>query len=298
VIYNQLGDSELVISSLGLGTMSFDCNQPKEAIDLLQYAFEKGINYIDTADLYDKGQNEEVVGQAIKSFRKDIVLATKVGNKWRADGSGWDWDVSSSYIKQAIDVSLKRLQTDYIDLYQVHGGTNQDNVESIVETMETLVAQGKIRYYGISSIRPNVFLKYCAHTSIVSNMMQYSILDNRPENYLADFVANQVSIIARGALAQGLLINKQAKPYLTYSASEVEEVHANVKECAKASSVNEIAVALQYVLQKAPVASALVGVRTKQQLNEILAAYAMIKDCTIDLSNLNVRKINYQEHLI
>ncbi|MDN8790573.1 aldo/keto reductase, partial [Staphylococcus aureus] len=82
-------------------------------------ALERGINYLDTADLYDRGLNEEFVGKAVKGKRGQVIIATKVGNRWRPDGSGWDWDPSKAYIKQAVKESLRRLQTDYIDLYQL-----------------------------------------------------------------------------------------------------------------------------------------------------------------------------------
>lgn len=298
MIYNQLGTSDLKVSSLGFGAMSLAYNQPKEVDNILQYAFEKGINYIDTADLYDKGMNEVVVGNTIKSFRKDIVLATKVGNKWRPDGTGWDWDVSPLHIQQGLEDSLKRLQTDYIDLYQVHGGTNQDDFDAVVATMENLVQQGKIRYYGISSIRPNVFLRYSDASNIVSNMMQYSILDNRPEEFLYKFGHAGISVIARGVLAQGLLINKEAKPYLQYSKDAVLGVQGQVKDICALYAINEIAVALAYVLKDTTVASALVGVRSTAQLDDILKAYGSLKGIDINFDTLDSNKIQYVDHLV
>jgi aryl-alcohol dehydrogenase-like predicted oxidoreductase len=87
---------------------------------------------------------------------KKVIIATKVGNQWRADGSGWDWNPNKDYIISAVEQSLKRLQTDYIDLYQLHGGTMEDPIDETIEAFEQLQKQGKIRYYGISSIRPTV----------------------------------------------------------------------------------------------------------------------------------------------
>ena len=115
---------------------------------------------MDTADLYDFGTNEEIVGEAIKNRRQDLILATKGGNRFEKGKPGWDWDPSKAYIKEAVKQSLKRLQTDYIDLYQLHGGTIDDPIDETIEAFEELVEEGVIRYYGISSIRPNVIKEY------------------------------------------------------------------------------------------------------------------------------------------
>ena len=93
----------------------------KPAVELIHEALDFGVNLLDTADLYDGGRNEEIVGQAIKGRRERVILATKVGNRRIPGKEGWSWDPSKAYIKQAVHESLKRLQTDYIDLYQLHG---------------------------------------------------------------------------------------------------------------------------------------------------------------------------------
>ena len=156
--YLQLGSSTLQVSRIAFGCMSLQ--QEPGSIDVLQRAVALGINYFDTADLYDKGVNETLVGTALKGVRDKVVIATKVGNVWRPDGSGWDWNPSKQHILKSVDESLKRLQTDYIDLYQLHGGTLQDPIDESIEAFEQLVQQGKIRYYGISSIRPNVIREW------------------------------------------------------------------------------------------------------------------------------------------
>src|SRR5438105_13317308 len=140
---------------------------------IIHQAVEYGINFFDTADLYDKGMNEVSVGKALKAKRNEVIIATKAGNQWRKDGSGWDWNPKKEYILNCAEDSLKRLKTDHIDLYQLHGGTIDDPIEETIEAFETLKKQGKIRYYGISSIRPNVIKKYVAISNIVSVMMQY-----------------------------------------------------------------------------------------------------------------------------
>src|SRR5688572_560433 len=177
--YATIGYTDLNVSRIGFGCMSLQ--KESEAITLLQKAVSMGINYFDTADLYGKGINEQWVGTAFRSMRQQVVIASKVGNVWRPDGSGWDWNPSKQHILKSIDESLNRLQTDYIDLYQLHGGTLQDPIDETIDVFEQLVQQGKIRYYGISSIRPTVIREWASRSRMVSVMTQYSLLDRRPE---------------------------------------------------------------------------------------------------------------------
>src|SRR3977135_2743908 len=145
--YNLLGSSTLKISEIGFGCMSLGDNDDENA-RILHHAFDLGINFFDTADLYNKGMNEISVGKALKGKRNEIILASKVGNQWRSDGSSWDWNPRKEYILSSIDKSLQRLQTDHIDLYQLHGGTIEDPIDDVIEAFELLQQQGKIRYYG------------------------------------------------------------------------------------------------------------------------------------------------------
>src|SRR5882724_1023228 len=153
--YRTLGGSQLNVSEIGFGCMSLG-EDGRSNTALLHRALEKGINFFDTADLYQQGRNETFVGKALHNKRSEVIIATKVGNQWRPDGSGWDWNPRKVYILEAVNQSLSRLQTDYIDLYQLHGGTIDDPIDETIEAFEQLQQQGKIRYYGISSIRPNV----------------------------------------------------------------------------------------------------------------------------------------------
>ena len=180
----QLGNSDLFVSEIGFGCMSLPTN-PSEADKIIQTALEHGINYFDTADLYNNGENEKIVGNALKSNRKQIILATKVGNRMNETGDGWVWDPSKKWITTAVHESLKRLQTDYIDVYQLHGGTMEDDADEVIDTMESLKKEGLIRAYGISSIRPNVIDRFLTKSNAVSVMMQYSLLDRRPEEWSA-----------------------------------------------------------------------------------------------------------------
>ncbi len=153
--YNLLGNSNLKISQLSFGCMSLDGDHEANA-QLLHKALDRGINYFDTADVYQNGFNEITLGKAFKEIRQQVVIATKVGNQIRKDGNGFNWNPTKAYILKSVDESLKRLQTDYIDLYQLHGGTMEDPIDEAIEAFEQLKVEGKIRYYGISSIRPAV----------------------------------------------------------------------------------------------------------------------------------------------
>jgi aryl-alcohol dehydrogenase-like predicted oxidoreductase len=267
---------------------------------LLREAFELGVNYFDTADLYDRGANEELLGKAIADFRKEVIVATKVGNTWKDGVEGWSWNPSKAHIFNAVDQSLKRLRTDYIDLYQLHGGTSSDNFEEIVEVFELLQQQRKIRYYGLSSIRPNVFTKYLTQSAIVSNMMQFSALDTRPAEYLQDFVQAGVSIVARGSLAQGLLTGKQIhNPYLQHSLQDTLSIQQRLIELSTKYGVSEQSLALKYVLDQPAVASAIVGIRTREQLKQLAEAIVMLEAIpAVELTHSmgEIPKINYQNH--
>lgn len=269
--YQQLGKSDLKISRIGFGTMSLHPGTDRVE-EILHAAIDHGINYFDTADLYDKGQNEQRIGQALKSKRQQIILATKVGNQWRADGSGWDWNPRKRYIMKAVEESLSRLQTDYIDLYQLHGGTIDDPIDEAIEAFEILQQQGKIRYYGISSIRPNVIREYVRRSNITSVMMQYSLLDRRPEeSCLPLLLDNKIGVLARGTVASGLLAQKPAEEYLGHPADTIARVKSVLKSLEpRGSAMAQLAI--QFVLGQPAVTAATIGIRTSEQLNEAVMA--------------------------
>jgi aryl-alcohol dehydrogenase-like predicted oxidoreductase len=268
--YEKLGSSKLEVSEISFGCMSLEIEQGEEYnSSLLQKAIEAGINFFDTADLYDKGLNEEMIGKALESVRDKVLIATKVGNVWNKDGSGWKWNPTKELILTEVNESLRRLQTDHIDLYQLHGGTLEDPIDDIIEAFEQLKKQGKIRAYGISSIRPNVIREYVKRSNIDSVMMQYSLLDRRPEEEVMDLLAeHDISVITRGTLAKGMLIDKPAKDYLGFSVEEVKKMQEAVMKTG-----NPIAASVQFVHQHPAVASAVLGIRTEEQLQNIIHNY-------------------------
>lgn len=295
--YQPLGKSSLTISEIGFGCMSLGKDDAYNE-KLLHEAIDKGINYFDTADLYQKGQNEDTIGKALRGRRDKVVVATKVGNQWRADGSGWDWNPGKEYILSAVEQSLKRLRTDYIDLYQLHGGTLRDPMDDTIEAFEQLITAGKIRYYGISSIRPNVIREYVKRSRIVSVMMQYSLLDRRTEESCLPLLQeNNIAVLARGTMAGGLLVDKPAKPYLDYTVEEVSGAAAAIR--AKSGANRSIAqTAICFSLQQKGITAAIAGIRTREQLDEVAGAIQAPPLTKKDITDLrsSIPVNHYEQH--
>jgi len=295
--YRVLGKSTLEISEISFGCMSLTGDHMSDT-RLLQDALDKGINFFDTADLYEKGNNEVLLGKALQGKRAQAIIATKAGNQWRKDGSGWDWNPRKEYILSCVEGSLRRLQTDYIDLYQLHGGTIDDPIDETISAFELLKQQGKIRYYGISSIRPNVIREYITRSSIVSVMMQYSLLDRRPEESCLPLLHEHgIGVLVRGGVAGGLLVDKPAVPYLNYTEKEVSYAVAAVRKIAGPNG-HPARTALQYVLQHPAVTSAVVGIRTMPQLEDALATAKMPPLSEIDRRYLaeSLPANTYEQH--
>jgi len=294
----QLGSSELFISEISLGGMSLSTDK-KKATGIIDMALDAGINYVDTADLYDFGANEEMIGTILGKRRQDVIVATKVGNRWTEGKEGWHWDASPSYIKEAVRASLKRLGTDYIDVYQLHGGTFEDDWDGIIETFEDLKTDGLIREYGISSIRPNVLKRFLPASSAKSVMMQYSALDRRPEEWL-DFIAKEgASVVTRGTVAKGLLTNswqerlQHGSSFNTYTAEELTTTLTNL-----ASHYHDLhALAIAFNLKESAIASTVIGASFQEQLAQTLAAYEKIDSITdFTVANELTKAELYLEH--
>lgn len=272
---NQLGSSDIFISELTLGCMSLgkDKQTAKRIIDT---ALDKGINHFDTADLYDFGLNEELVGEILKDQRQEIVLTSKVGNHFNKESKNWFWDPSKEYILKAAKESLKRLQTDYIDFYMLHGGTLDDPIDEAIEAFEQLKKEGIIRAYGISSIRPNVIREYVKRSSIDGVMTQYSLLDRRPEEEVLPLLQEQgISVLARGPLAKGMLSEhseqqikrKGTKGYLDYSQKELEVTLEQLEQHTNDSlTMNELA--LKYVQRHPAITTTVFGASSENQVIE------------------------------
>ncbi|MFY0592541.1 aldo/keto reductase [Roseivirga sp.] len=295
--YRILKKANLKVSEISLGGMSLGVDHAENA-RIIQHAFSAGINYFDTADIYKNGCNEETVGKAIKPFRKDVILATKVGNVPNDEERNWEWNTSKKYIIQAVEKSLKRLGTDYVDIYQLHGGVLDDNWEETFEAFEFLKGQGKILHYGISSIRPNVIRRVVEENGLVSNMIQYSLLDRRPEETVLNILAKQqVGVMVRGALAKGILAEKDLRKYLNYKSEDIELLIDKIRSFS-IEKRDVCHVSLQWVLSQPEVTTVVAGVRNMTQLLQVLNTIAAPKLSTEELTALsNVLKPNrYTNH--
>lgn len=189
------------MGELGLGTMSILKHGETEAKAILEAAYRAGIRHFDTADVYDRYKVEEIVGSTFASRREELFLTSKGGNELTADGM--QWNPRASYLETALAGSLERLQTDYLDLYYVHGGTIEDDLDETIAFMREQKQRGVIRQIGLSSIRPNVIRYWLEHGELDVLMTPYSLLDRRIETLELD-----VPIVGRGPLAKGLLTDE------------------------------------------------------------------------------------------
>jgi aryl-alcohol dehydrogenase-like predicted oxidoreductase len=300
--YRGLGKSGIQVSTVGLGCMSLG-TEKTGAERIIRRAFDLGVTLFDTADLYDHGVNEEFVGDALHAVRDKVVIATKVGNRWRPDGSGWDWDPSGEYILKEVHQSLRRLRTDYIDLYQHHGGTMDDPIDETVRAFERLLADGDIRAWGVSSIRPNVVRRYAAMAGggsarLSSEMVQYSILDRRPEEEILDTAARAgLGVLVRGATASGLLAGKPPAAYLDLAAPEVKAAQEALRAIG-GSDGNTASVAIRFVLSHPAVSVVVAGASSAAQVETNVAAADAPPLPEADRNALSaaVRQLRYTSH--
>ena len=292
---NPLGHSGLLVSEIGFGCMSLPLDDALST-RLLHCAVDAGVTFFDTADFYQHGENESMVGRAFHGMRDRVVLASKVGNRWNADGTTWRWDPSPAWIRESILQTLERLQTDHLDLYQLHGGTLDDPIDDIIATFERLQQEGLIRHYGSSSIRPNVIREWVARSHMASVMMQYSLLDRRPAEEMLDLLhRHNVAVIARGPLARGLLASKSAAPYLDHDAAAVANAQ-HALDRFTTTMRTRAQVALQFALAHPAVAATIPGASTDAQLDENIALSASLTRDEIDALGSATPATRYDVH--
>ncbi len=294
--------SGIEISELGLGCMSLGTDY-KKAQPIIESAIDNGITYFDTADIYDQGVNEEIVGKALKKYqnRDDIVIGTKVGNRLTDDGH-MTWDPSKKHIKESVKGSLKRLGLNHLDLYQLHGGTIDDPLDETISAFDELKQEGYIRAYGISSIRPNVIDYYLKNSQIETLMSQFNLIDNRPESLINDVHDKQVKILARGPVFKGLLTSKSVdvidekfkNGVLDYTQDELGSTIASIKELES----NLTALSFKYLTSHDAMGSIIVGASSVEQLEENVRNY--YKEISLDQiksARNRIKDIEYTQHL-
>ena len=292
----KLGSSGLVVSNLCLGCMNFGGSTPeKEALDILKTSFDAGVFFWDTADVYSMGLSEEIVGKAIKQIghRDQIVVATKF--EARVGPGPNDFGLSRHHIKHAVEASLRRLQTDYIDLYQMHRPCDDTPIEETLEALDSLVQAGKILYYGTSvfSSWQMAEVEWTARTRNFTKptceQAPYNILDRRIENDRASFIRKYGwGLIPWSPLAGGQLLGKYKAENIAEfppgsRASQdtrflyrmnVESINISnqfVKLCKEAGQ-EPAQVAIAWLLHQSIVTAPIIGPRTKEHMVSVLPA--------------------------
>ena len=208
--YRTLGNSTLSVSAIGLGLMSmsgvYGKGDDAESIAVVHKALDLGVNFVDSSDMYGWGQNEELLGRAIKGRRDQVVLTTKFGQVQSPDGKGNLVDGSPAHVARACDASLKRLGVDVIDLYSQHRVDPKVPIEDTVGAMSRLVDQGKVRYIGLSEAAPATIARAHAVHPISAVQTEYSLLYRNPaEETLPTCRDRGISYVAYSPLGRGFL---------------------------------------------------------------------------------------------
>lgn len=301
--YKTLGNTGLLVSQLCLGTMTFSGSSgvyrhignvdQAGADELVKASIEAGINFFDTADVYSAGESESTLGQSFKNLgipRKDFVLATKVYSRMGAGRN--DVGASRGHIMDAVDASLKRLQTDHIDLYQIHATDTLTPIEETLRALDDLIRQGKVRYVGVSNWqawRIATALGVSDRLNLARfNTLQayYSIAGRDLERELAPLLeAEKMGLLVWSPLAGGLLSGKFSRENQSPEGSRRSEFDFPIvnkerawdvidvmRPIAEAHGCSPARIALAWLLSKPVVTSVLVGAKRLSQLEDNIAA--------------------------
>ena len=299
--YRHLGKTGLQVSTISLGTMGFagtgwaspvghiDVDGARRQIDIARAA---GVNLIDTADVYSDGASEEILGQALGSDRDQVLIATKVRGGM---GSGPnDGGLSRQHIISAVEASLRRLGTDYIDLYQLHGWDGSTPLEETLRALDDLVRSGKVRYIGASNFSGWHLMKALGTSDrreferFASQQIYYSLQSRDAENELVPITLDQgVGILVWSPLAGGLLTGKYRRGQDTpegsrrfegwteppiYDEDRLYDTIDVLVQIAEEHGTSATQIGLAWTLAKPGVTSVIVGARTEEQLTDSLGA--------------------------
>jgi len=301
--YKTLGNTGLLVSKLCFGTMTFHGGSgmfqaigkvdQAGADDLIKASVDAGINFFDTADVYSEGESEKTLGQSLKNLniaRKDVVIATKVYGR---TGPGRnDIGASRGHIMDAIDASLKRLQTDHIDLYQIHGNDSVTPIEETLHALDTLVKSGKVRYIGVSNwlawkIAKALTISEFRNLARFDTLQAYySIAGRDLERDIVPLLeAEKTGLLVWSPLAGGLLSGKfsreNQKPEDSRRSSfdfplvdkeRAWKILDIIAPIAKAHNCSAARVSLAWLLAKPVVTSIIIGAKRLDQLTDNIAA--------------------------
>ena len=288
--FRKLGQSDLNCSVIGLGTWGMAGSfwgkvDDDQSIATIRAGLEAGINLIDTAPVYGDGHSEEVVGRALEGLkREDIVLATKCGR----------FTCETEKIRQELETSLKRLKTDYIDLYQVHWPDDKVPFEETFGELENMRKQGKIRYIGVSNFSVEQTEEASKYCQIVSTQPQYSLLVRDIEKDILPYcVEKNIGILSYGSIGAGALTGKfKEKPvfkedderasFYTFFQEQnwpkTKQMIDTLEEIAASHGKPTVHAAINWVLKQKGISVALVGARTPEQVR--LNAQAAVWELT------------------
>ena len=301
--YNTLGHTGLLVSELCLGTMTFAAGEgmwkpiagveQNLADELVRLSVDAGVNFVDTADVYTNGESEKVLANAIANLgiaRKDIVIATKAFGR---TGPGRnDVGASRGHIMDAVEASLKRLRTDYIDLYQIHAADQVTPIEESLRALDTLVTQGKVRYIGCSNwyawqiMKANGISEAKNLAKLDTLQAYYSIAGRDLEREIVPLLEDQrTGLLVWSPLAGGLLSGKYSREHQKpedsrRSAFDFPIVDKErtwrildvLQPIAKAHATSVATVALAWILAKPFVTSVIIGAKRVDQLQQNLSA--------------------------
>ena len=298
--YRALGNSDLKLSAITFGAWAaggwmWGGTEQNHAIKAIQSAFDYGVTTIDTAPIYGMGHSEKIVGEAIKDIPRDQVqLITKYGLRWDAtdgdfyvntkDNNGKDISIyknsrKASIIKECED-SLKRLGTDYIDLYQIHWADKTTEIQETMEAVAQLIKDGKVRYAGVCNYNVEQLKEAKKYVEIVSNQVPYSMVNRGIESELIPFVLeNNTSILAYSPLQRGLLTGKMKAGHvfsegdhrkgLAFFKDEnimkTAQFLAVLKPLAEAKNASLSQLVLSWTIEQPGITIALAGARNSEQ---------------------------------